>query len=164
MRDGLNLTLIGPRGTGKTQAATLLCAEAARAGHTALRLDWGRFARRVRASYSDASLPHEDRQVEAAVAPALLLLDDVGAADRATDHNERLLTAVIGERHDRGRPTLLTANLGRAELERHLGPRAFDRLDAACDWIVFDGPRHRAREEAGRVRPLVEAARREAGR
>jgi DNA replication protein DnaC len=159
IHNGLNLLLIGPRGTGKTQAATLLCAEAIKAGFTAVRVDWGKFVRKVRATYGNGTSQSEDDLIEALVAPALVLLDDVGASDKASDHNERLLTAVIGERYDRGRPTIITANLNKSELEAHLGARAAARIDGASDWVAFRGPVYRKEVEGARVAGLIKEVR-----
>jgi DNA replication protein DnaC len=158
IHNGLNLVLVGARGTGKTQAATLLCAEALKSGFTALRLDWGKFTRKVRASYNGSG-DSEDELVATAVGPDLLLLDDIGAGDKLSEHNERILTAVIGERYDRGRPSIITANLTRVELEKYLGARAADRINGASDWILFDGPQYRKRKEGERVADLVKEVR-----
>lgn len=159
-----SLIFVGDYGRGKTQAATLILAHAAQAGHQVERVKWGQFVRRVRATYSRDSKLSEDDLISALVAPALLLLDDVGAADKHSDHNERLLTAVIDERYDRGRPLILTTNLGKDELEEHLGGRAFDRLWNNSDKVIFDGPnyrelceRPRAKGLAARIRDRVQA-------
>lgn len=154
IKDRTGLIFVGDYGRGKTQAATLTLAEAAAAGYHVERVKWGAFVRRVRSTYNRESKLQEDDLIRALVAPDLLLLDDVGAADKHTEHNERLLTAVIDERYDQGRPIILTTNLGRAELEEHLGGRAFDRLWNNSETILFTGPNYRELSERPRTRTL----------
>lgn len=148
------LIFVGNYGRGKTQAATLTLADAAALGYRVERVKWGAFVRKVRATYHRDSKQQEDELIRALVDPDLILLDDVGAADRHTEHNERLLTAVIDERYDQGRPIILTTNLSRSELQEHLGGRAFDRLWNNCETIVFDGPNYREDRERRRTRSL----------
>ena len=156
---GLNLLLVGPVGTGKTLAGVLLCKAAVTAGRTVLRVDWGAFTRRIRASYHDEELPHEDEQVQAAVRVDLLMLDDIAATDTGSQHGERLLTAILSARYDAGRGTIITANLKKIELEHALGARAFDRLTSRGDWLVFDGPAYRQDAEHSSVSDLIKEAR-----
>lgn len=162
VRTQQSLIFVGDYGRGKTQAATMILMAGAEAGHQVERVKWGQFVRRVRATYNRDSKLNEDDLISALIAPHLLLLDDVGAADKHSDHNERLLTSVIDERYDRGRPVILTTNLGRGELEEHLGGRAFSRLWNKADTVVFDGPNYRelrerpeARGMASRIRDRV---------
>ena len=150
-----SLIFVGDYGRGKTQAAMLILSHAHRAGYTVGRVKWGQFGRQVRATYNRDSTLTEDALISTLVMPDLLLLDDIGAADKHSDHNERLLTAVIDERYDRGRPTIITTNLGRAELETHLGGRAFSRMWNNADIIIFDGPNYRELYERPRVRNLA---------
>lgn len=152
---GLSLIFAGDYGRGKTQAATMILSQAAHEGHTVARVKWGQFVRRVRGSYSKDSVISEDELVSALVAPALILLDDIGAADKATEHNERLLTSVIDERYDRGRPMILTTNLSRDELRAHLGERAYSRLWENGDVVLFDGPNYRERFERPKARAVA---------
>lgn len=154
VRERTGLVFVGDYGRGKTQAATLTLLEAAHHGLHVERVKWGAFVRQVRATYHRDSKLQEDDLIRALVAPDLLLLDDVGAADRHTEHNERLLTSVIDERYDQGRPIILTTNLGRNELQEHLGGRAFDRIWNNSEVIVFDGPNYRELRERPRARRL----------
>ena len=58
---------------------------------------------------------------------------------------------------------MITANLSKSELQKAMGERAFDRIEHACAWIVFDGPSYRAEVERGRVQGTLERIRAEAG-
>lgn len=70
---------------------------------------------------------------------------------------------MIGARYNARRPTVVTANLSRRELETAMGDRAFDRIQHACEWVVFDGPAYRAEVEAARVSGALERIRQAAG-
>lgn len=155
MAEKLSLIFAGDVGRGKTQAANLILHAAATAGYQVERVKWGRFVRSVRATYSKESKITENDLISALVIPDLILLDDVGAADKQSDHNERLLTAVIDERYDQGRPMILTTNLGKDELEEHLGGRAFSRLWNNADKVIFDGPNYRELRERPRMKGLA---------
>lgn len=161
---GLSLIFAGDYGRGKTQAATMILSQAAQEGHTVARVKWGQFVRSVRGSYSKDSTVSENDLVSALVAPALILLDDIGAADKASEHNERLLTSVIDERYDRGRPMILTTNLSRDELRAHLGERAYSRLWENGDVVLFDGPNYRERYERPKARAVAAQVRERARR
>ena len=96
--------------------------------------------------------------------PDLLVLDDVGAAaSREGDQERKLFTRVISARYNHRKPTVITANLTRQQLEAAMGDRAFDRIQHACEWIVFDGPAYRAEVEQARVKSTLERIRKAAG-
>jgi len=154
VRENSGLIFVGDYGRGKTQAATMILAHAAEAGHTVARVKWGKFTRRVRSTYGSKEGPTEDDMITGLAAPDLILLDDVGAADKQSDHNERLLTSVIDERYDAGRPTILTSNLSREELEAQLGRRAFERLWNNGAVVIFNGPNYRELIERPQTKSL----------
>lgn len=84
------------------------------------------------------------------------MLDDVDAGGSEEGEIARkLFTRVIGARYNARKPTGITANLTRKDLEAAMGDRAFDRIQHACGWVVFDGPQYRAEVENARVQETL---------
>lgn len=163
MRDCLSVAMVGERGRGKTQAGVLLAKDAIEAGYSALVTDWAEWVDEVQSDYT-RRVKTQAEHVTALTTPDLLVLDDVGAAASAAGDLERkLFTRVIGARYNRRKPTIITANLSRSELQAAMGERAFDRIEHACAWVVFNGPSERAEVERNRVQDTLERIRREAG-
>lgn len=163
VRECINVVMIGPKGRGKTQAGVLLSKDAALAGYASRVVDWAGWVDGVQGDYSRRQRTQAEH-IDDLVRPRLLVLDDVGAAQsKEGDIERKLLTRVLGARYNARRPTVITANLTRRELEVALGERAFDRIQHACEWILFDGPSERAEVESGRVQGTLERIRKAAG-
>ncbi|MFC6617972.1 ATP-binding protein [Deinococcus radiophilus] len=163
LADAINLVLVGEVGRGKTQAGVLLAKDALQAGHSALVVTWADWVDDVMSDYSRRSRTQAEH-IEDLVAPDLLVLDDVGAAATQTGELERkLFTRVIDGRYRRRRATVMTSNLTSRQLQDAMGVRAFDRIQHACEWIIFDGPTYRAEVERSRVADTIARIRGEAG-
>ena len=159
----LNVAMVGLKGRGKTQAGVLLAKDAIEAGHSALVVSWAEWVDEVQSDYTRRSRTQAEHVADLA-RPELLVLDDVGAAaSKEGDLERKLFTRVIGARYNARRPTVVTANLSRRELEAAMGDRAFDRIQHACEWVVFDGPAYRAEVEAARVSGALARIRQAAG-
>lgn len=61
--------------------------------------------------------------------PEVLLLDDLGV-EKGSEATEQELYAIVHERWERCRPTIVTTNLTPSQLEQHVGARVYDRLAA----------------------------------
>lgn len=147
----INLILHGEVGRGKTQAGVLLAKDTLKAGSSALVVTWADWVDEVMADYSRKARTQAEHIADLAT-PDLLVLDDAGAAaTRDGDVERKLFTRVIDARYKRKKPTVLTTNLAPSALLHALGERAFDRIQHACDWIMFDGPSYRAATESKRV-------------
>ena len=163
LRDGINIAMVGEKGRGKTQAGVLLAKDAIDAGHSALVVDWADWVDDVQSDYT-RRVKTQAEHVATLTTPDLLVLDDVGAAaSSAGDLERKLFTRVIGARYNRRKPTVVTANLSKSELQAAMGERAFDRIEHACAWIVFNGPSERAKVERARVQGTLEQIWAEAG-
>lgn len=114
------LILLGGVGTGKTHAACSILQ----------RQPDGRFITQSnllsqrRKWYNDRTLP--DMQ-ERCMNCGLLVLDEVGVSVGGRDE-ESLLMDTLGDRYNKGRPTILTSNLDEGEFRRRIGERLFDRF------------------------------------
>lgn len=138
------LALLGPRGTGKTQAACV----AARETITASRGRRG--ARYVRAGDLLADLKRRysaERQsaetTEAAwldwwSAPHLLAIDEIGELAR-TEHAEVKLTSIIDARYAALKPTLLAGNITAGDYAATVGSSIADRTNEGGGVLWFGG-------------------------
>lgn len=163
VRECINAVLVGPPGRGKTQAGVLLVKSAIEAGHSGLVVSWAEWVDEVQSDYTRRARTQAEHVADL-VRPDLLVLDDVGAAQsREGDVERKLFTRVIGARYNARKPTIITANLTRSELEAAMGLRAFDRIQHACEWVVFNGPSERAEVERTRAQTTLDRIRKAAG-
>lgn len=134
---GDNLMMSGPPGAGKTQAAVLLMKAAITNHRTARLINIGRAAMDVRSAYGTEKGITETDVAKLAAAPDLLVLDDFGAGESNTASVEqRLLYAILEERQNRKRSTIVTTNLQPREAAQRLGARLVGRLQP-LDVVTF---------------------------
>jgi len=153
--EGLNVAFTGPTGRGKTHAAMLLCRDAMRAGHTALRLDWSRFLDGLRDGYNDKTVESEAKKYERLAGVDLLLLDDIGSSGEDGNFSSKRLEKVILRRYDAGKPTLLTANFTAQGLGDLMGERAASRVQQRFMLITFNGVNYRGPERQQGAKTLI---------
>lgn len=118
------------RGAGKTHAAIATARRWVERGRYASAWHWPSYMQRMRASMTDESLTPAPPDVF----DGLLVIDDVGERDvhgqpeRAPTRWEvELLTLIVTVREAASRPTIVTTNLGLAELNRKFY-RSADRM------------------------------------
>lgn len=157
------LVLTGPYGTGKTGMAAgildLLVPDAMAGvigpppGSYAPALLFTtaeRFFRSIKTGWLDKT----DGEVFKHHAEAgVLVLDDVGA-EAPTDWVQREYQAMLNERYDEQRPTIITTNLGLDDLKAHLSERVWNRVMESSAFIEVKGrnlhdPRERELPAAG---------------
>ena len=132
------VVLYGKRGNGKTRMAAELCL----LGESSCYRTAMRFFLEVRATFRKDSVRSEMDIIEDLVRPALLVLDEMQErGDTPFEH--RLLTHVIDARYAAERPTVLIANLTKAELTDSLGPSIVDRARENGKSIEFDWASYR---------------------
>jgi DNA replication protein DnaC len=129
---GCWLLLMGAQGTGKTGLGVSLLQEDLAVGRSGLYVVAPDLLERIRETYG----PGGDRDDAAVAARGILaqaidvdtlLLDDVGKEGLSAWGRERLFR-LINARDAWQRRTIITTNLGLAELEAHLGEFSFDRI------------------------------------
>jgi DNA replication protein DnaC len=118
------LLLVGRPGTGKTVALRHALERRSDAYVRAVDL--------VGAVLSDARA--ERRIVQAQV----LALDDVGR-EGTSEAAKRVLFSVLDARHESGRRTALSSNLGADALRAHLGEALADRVRSSCKAVALGG-------------------------
>lgn len=115
-----NLVLTGPIGTGKTGTALAACRPRIEVGVGFL------YTKTVIAL--DLMRPGgEEGYMAQLTGVGLLVLDDVGV-DKLTEWSAERLAAIVDVRWEHQRPTVVTTNLEPADLEAHIGERAYSRI------------------------------------
>lgn len=129
------LVLIGDIGVGKTGLAIGVVKKAIAAGRSALYRPFGELLTDIRATFrsQDASEPDEAALLGALKGADLVALDDLGSG-KATGWAQDRLFEILNHRYNERRSTILTTNLGPAELEEHVGDRIVSRING-MGWI-----------------------------
>lgn len=142
---GSSLLLLGITGVGKTHEAYGAMRELAVTGVSA------RWAVTTAADLYAALRPRHGVDSEAEFAryrnSPLLLIDDLGADRKPTEFTEEVNFRLINHRYENHLPTLITSNVGPAELAGRLGDRVTSRLAEMCERVAMKG-RDRRRGEA----------------
>lgn len=129
------LLLCGDLGVGKTGLEIGLVKKALADGRSALFRPFVELLSDIRATYRsrDAHEPDEAALVNACKETHVLALDDLGAA-RVTDWAQERLFEVLNYRYNERRTTILTTNLGPAELAEYVGERICSRI-LGMSWV-----------------------------
>jgi DNA replication protein DnaC len=136
------VVLYGKRGNGKTRMA----AELSLLGGSSCYRTAMRFFLEVRSSFRKDSTRSEMDILDELTQPALLVLDEIQERGE-TAFEDRLLTHIIDARYAAMRPTVLIANLTKAELTDSLGPSIVDRARENGKSIEFNWESYRANPE-----------------
>ena len=139
------LVIGGSVGVGKTLAACWLLAQGPRRAYRSADgrdTSWPhelhpRFIRSSALARLDTYRSSDLALIEAC---SMLVIDEVGGGDVGAPASwaERLDMIVSG-RHDAGRDTIMTTNIGRPAFEREFGARLYDRLTGRGLWINVAG-------------------------
>lgn len=140
---GTSLIFCGKPGTGKTHLA---CAIA----HAVTEKLSARFCsvlaaiRHVKSAYRKDCEYTEEEAIGDLIAPALLVLDEVGV-QVGSEHEKMLLFEIINERYQQCRSTILVSNLTAEEIAEYLGDRVVDRFREDGAIVAFDWASYRTR-------------------
>ncbi|MEO2082529.1 MAG: ATP-binding protein [Desulfurobacteriaceae bacterium] len=114
-----SLLLLGPVGTGKTQAIVVAACHLLRMR----KIGSAKFysAMELRVAFDRGELQKDIREVD------LLVIDDLGREYRS-DYNAYIVETVITTRYDLQKPVCITANITLEEIAKRYTPRVSDRL------------------------------------
>ena len=143
---GRCMLLLGNVGTGKTHLGSAIAAHVVREhGAVAVYRTVHGLMQFVKASFGRDAEYSEAQAYERLIAPALLVIDEVGAT-KQTEFEQAALFNVINGRYEQQLPTVIISNLMPAELPAALGDRCVDRLrENGGIALVFDWGSERAR-------------------
>ena len=138
VRIGNGLLLRGPVGTMKTTLAVAVLQCWLHRGGSARFLTMPSLVDNI---FAAKSISQEDwNQFEKRLRQTpLLVLDDLGA-EWAAGWVLTKVDAIIAERYNRRRATIITTNLGSADMRRRYTDRMIDRLRATCQIITCNTP------------------------
>jgi DNA replication protein DnaC len=129
------LVFLGGYGTGKTLLATLIL-QAIAPKHGGLYTEASEIIQSVRRSWRKESRATDMELIAHYANQALLVIDEVGA-QYSTQGEQRILTAVLGQRYTQLKPTIIATNCTHDELKPVLGERIINRLDEVATWVPF---------------------------
>ena len=179
---GLLLVLLGPRGTGKSQALMKLTEATKKEGFQSLFINWSAWWMKVKSSYDAQSSDSELGLLNKLIEPDFLSIDEVGTGlDSESSRAWSLFEQAMCLRSEALKATAISTNLSREEFAvqttglpkdqrvklllslkgkqrriKDLPSRAFSRIDSSTHWIFFDGKCFREEQDKARVEPLIQ--------
>lgn len=133
------LILAGPCGMGKTGLLTPVISAFLAKGKSALWIELYDFIAEIQEGYATGD---SQKRLDAARSADIILLDDLGDADRTqpeSDDRRRIIFQLVNHRYNEGLPTLITTNLQGKQIAEQFGARVFERIIESCVWHTVTG-------------------------
>ena len=163
LKQGMGIYFLGGFGTGKTMLANLVLKELVKDGYTCWATTFSQTVEMFTAGWSDKA--DKDYFQQKFIQSQVLLLDDIGKELRGTRLSlaETTFDAILRQRIQAGRTTLITTNMTPADLEDGYGAAILSLVREKSLELIFDGTDYRttARETIldevlnGQTRPIV---------
>lgn len=150
--ENIGMIFCGPVGNGKTFAAACIANELIDRGIPVLMTS---FPRILNSGYEKNALVREAQAFD------LVIIDDLGA-ERQSEYALETVQYFLDERYKSGKPTIITTNLGKGDLEnpRNMDyKRIYDRVLEMCLPMTFparDRRKERADEKRIRAKELMQ--------
>jgi DNA replication protein DnaC len=134
-----NFVLSGTTGTGKTHIAASVLRMAARQSFKKRLLSCqyvtgAQIMAEIRASWdAKTRSKHESEILRHYGSVKVLVIDEIGVSDRINGSQD-IWSTIFDMRYREKLPTIITSNLDKAQLQHHIGDRAYDRLMERCVW------------------------------
>lgn len=133
------VSLIGERGTGKTQIGVECAKSVVRDMKSALYTQAQELIAKIYATYNGKG--DEATAIKSFITPHLLILDEQQERRHTEDEN-RLLTYVLDRRYSSVKPTIIVSNAQEEQFRGQVGPSVWDRIHESgvvlvCNWPSF---------------------------
>lgn len=125
---GGNMLLLGGPGTGKTHLACAILQHIQARGFHGIYTTHENLRAHLRASYDDDAEQRERDATAAFIRPELLVIDELESAKGQPDTIRKDLIAILGERWNESRPTILISNMTVKAAKLYLSPKVWDRV------------------------------------
>jgi DNA replication protein DnaC len=138
---GMIVSLLGGRGTGKTQMAVCLCREAHGRGKSFRYCTAYEMFSSIKETYRDDSASSEVVVMRYLKSPDLLILDELNEANRTTWEGH-ILAHLVDLRYQQEKDTLLISNYNRDQFDDAVGDSITSRIEETggyveCTWASF---------------------------
>lgn len=138
---GMTLSLLGTRGTGKTQLAVCLCYYAARRKMSFRYVTAYEMFSSIKETYRDDSKTGEAGVMAYLNNCGLLIIDELNEANRTTWEGH-ILSHLIDLRYQKERDTVMISNYTREQFNEAVGDSIVSRMDETggyieCRWDSF---------------------------
>ncbi|SPY08458.1 ATP-binding protein [Oligella urethralis] len=121
------LIIVGNPGTGKTHLSIGIIKKLINKGFACRYTTIGDVFSSVKSTYSNGTLLTEDEVVESYLAPAMLVIDEIGIS-QLSRFEEGLLYRIINGRYELGKATIAISNQCMEVFRKTLGERLVDRF------------------------------------
>lgn len=132
----LMAALIGPRGTGKTQSASVLVEFASKLKRRSRYCTVMEFFRAIKGTFGGGN---EREEVNKFLIPDLLILDEVQVRSESAWENN-LLTHLVDQRYGALKSTIFICNLSASDFSKCVGDSIHSRISQTGGIFVFDNP------------------------